>query len=49
MTGSSSFEDATEVGEQELSEQIANGNIKSGKSEILSVKELRARGILPMK
>ena len=49
MTGSSSFEDATDVAEQELSEEMANGNMKSGKSQILSVKELRARGILPMK
>jgi len=49
LTGSSSFEDATEVGEQELAEENANGNIASGKSKILSIQELRSSGILPMK
>ncbi|MFA5065678.1 MAG: hypothetical protein WC566_09455 [Dehalococcoidia bacterium] len=49
MTGSAAFEDAAEMGEQELSEEMSNGNIKSGKSKILSVQQLRASGILPMK
>jgi len=49
MTGSADFEAATEVGEQELSEEISNGNMESGKSKILSLRELRASGILPMK
>ncbi len=49
LTGSASFEDAMEMGEQELSEEISSGNIKSGKSKILSVQQLRASGILPMK
>jgi hypothetical protein len=30
MTGSATFEDATEVGEQELAEEMSNGNMKSG-------------------
>jgi hypothetical protein len=49
MTGSSSFEDATETGDQELAEEYTNGNLESGKSKILSIQELRANGILPMK
>jgi len=49
MTSSASFEDATEAGEQELTEEQSNGNLKSGKSTLLSVQELRAKGILPMK
>ncbi len=49
MTASASFEDATETGEQELAEEMSNGNIKSGKSKILSLQQLRASGILPMK
>jgi len=49
MTGSASFEDATEAGDQELAEEYANGNIESGKSKILSIQQLRTNGILPMK
>ncbi len=49
LTGSSSFEDATEMGNEELAEEYSNGNLESGKSKILSIPELRARGILPMK
>ncbi|MBN1690390.1 MAG: hypothetical protein JW901_05160 [Dehalococcoidia bacterium] len=49
MTGSASFEDATEMGQQELTEEISSGNIESGKSKVLSVQQLRASGILPMK
>jgi hypothetical protein len=49
MTGSASFEDATETGEQELAQELSNGNIESGKSKILSIQLLRANGILPMK
>ena len=49
LTGSASFEDATEMGEQELAEEHSNGNLESGKSKILSIHELRASGILPMK
>jgi hypothetical protein len=49
MTGSASFEDATETGDQELAEEHANGNIGSGKSKVLSIQALRANGIMPMK
>jgi hypothetical protein len=49
MTGSSTFEEATETAEQELAEEQANGNLQAGKSKVFSVKELRAKGILPMK
>jgi len=49
LTGSSSFEDATEMGNEELAEEYSNGNFGSGKSKILSIQELRAAGILPMK
>jgi hypothetical protein len=49
LTGSSSFEDATETGNEELAEEYSNGNFESGKSKILSIQELRAAGILPMK
>jgi len=49
MTGSASYEAATETGEQELAQERSNGNIESGKSKILSIQLLRANGILPMK
>ena len=49
LTGSSSFEDATEMGDEELAGEYSNGNLESGKSKILSIPELRASGILPMK
>lgn len=49
LTGSASFEDATEVGNEELAEEQDNGNLQSGKSKILSIPELRAQGIMPMK
>jgi hypothetical protein len=49
MTGSATFEEATEVGEQELEKENTNGNLAAGKSKILSIHALRTRGILPMK
>jgi hypothetical protein len=49
MTGSASFEDASEAGDQELATEQSNGNLGSGKSKILSIPALRANGILPMK
>jgi hypothetical protein len=49
MTGSSSFEDASEAGDQEMAGEQSNGNLESGKSKILSIPALRANGILPMK
>jgi len=49
MTGSASFDEATEAGNEELAEEESNGNLQSGKSKILSVAELRSKGILPMK
>jgi hypothetical protein len=49
MTGSASFEDASESGDQELAGEQSNGNLESGKSKVLSIPALRANGILPMK
>jgi len=49
MTGSASFEDASESGDQELATEQSNGNLESGKSKVLSIQALRANGILPMK
>jgi len=48
MTGSSTFEEAAEYGNQEYQEEITNGDFKSGNSQDLSIAELRQAGILPM-
>jgi hypothetical protein len=49
MTGSATFEEATLAGLQELLEEENNGNLKSGKSQLISIKDLRSKGIMPMK
>lgn len=49
MTGSATFEEATLAGIKELLEEENNGNLKSGKTKIISIQDLRAKGILPMK
>ena len=48
MTGSSTFEDAVSYANQEYRDEIANGDFKSGKSQDLSITNLRKAGILPM-
>ncbi|MFA4876470.1 MAG: hypothetical protein WC586_03580 [Methanoregula sp.] len=48
MTGSSSFEDAVAYANQEYRDEIANGNFKAGRSQDLSIANLRKAGILPM-
>lgn len=48
MTGSASFENATDAGNDEFREETRNGNIKSGKSQLHSIKSLRDSGIRPM-
>ncbi len=48
MTGSSTFEEAVETGNQEYQEEITNGDFKSGISQDFSIADLREEGILPM-
>jgi hypothetical protein len=48
MTGSSTFEEAVSSANQEYRDEIANGNFASGKSQDLSIADLRKSGILPM-
>ncbi|RPJ61652.1 MAG: transglutaminase domain-containing protein [Dehalococcoidia bacterium] len=48
MTGSASFEDATDKGNDEFRAETSNGNIKSGDSQLHSIKSLRDSGIRPM-
>ncbi len=48
MTGSSTFEDAVSYANQEYRDEIANGDFASGKSQDLSIADLRKMGILPM-
>jgi hypothetical protein len=48
MTGSSTFEEAVQYGNQEYLTEINNGNFKSGNSQDLSVAALRKLGIHPM-
>jgi len=48
MTGSSTFEEAVEAGNREYQDEITNGNFKSGKSQDLSIADLRNNGLLPM-
>jgi hypothetical protein len=48
MTGSSTFEEAVETGNQKYQDEIKNGNFASGNSQDLSIVTLRAKGILPM-
>jgi hypothetical protein len=49
MTGSSTFEEATLAGLQELLEEENNGNLKAGKTQLISIQDLRSKGIMPMK
>ena len=48
ITRSSTFEEAVETGNQKYQDEITNGNFKSGKSQDLSIANLRKVGILPM-
>lgn len=48
MTGSSTFEEATEYGNQEYEEELTKGNFQSGSSLDLSIAELRQAGLIPM-
>ncbi|MCX6701113.1 MAG: hypothetical protein NTV68_14560 [Methanomicrobiales archaeon] len=48
MTGTSTFEEATDTGNQEYQAETTNGDFKSGNSLDLSIVDLRKEGILPM-
>ena len=48
LTGSASFEDATDMGNQEFQEENKNGDIKSGQTKLYSIESLRQSGIHPM-